>query len=79
MRWIIVASERVDVMAMKTKKTLKRGRKPKPRAEKQSERVVVYLTPGEAKQMRADSERAGGTPSVFLAGLWREWRELRED
>lgn len=61
------------------KKTWKRGRKPKPKAEKQSERVVVYLTPGEAKEMRADSDRAGGTPSAFLIGLWRDWRESRED
>jgi hypothetical protein len=63
----------------KPKKTWKRGRQPKPKAEKQSERVVVYLTPAEAKRMRADSDKAGGTPSAFLTGLWREWRESRED
>ncbi len=62
----------------KTIKALKRGRLPKPKAEKQCERVVVYLTPGEAEQMRADSVMAGGTPSAFLTGLWREWRESTE-
>ncbi len=66
-------------MAVKTKKTWQRGRRPKPKAENQSERVVVYLTPGEAKLMRADSDRTGGTPSAFLIGLWHEWRESRED
>ncbi len=66
-------------MTTKAKKTWKRGRKPKPKAEKQSERVVVYLTPGEAKQMLADCKKANCTASVFLTGLWRKWREEEEN
>ncbi len=62
-------------MTMKAKKTWMRGRRPKPKAAKQSERVVVYLTPGDARQVRADSDKSGSTPSAFLAGLWRESRE----
>lgn len=69
----------IDAMAMKTKKTWRRGRRPKPKAEKQSERVVTYLTPDEAGRLRNDASRAGMTPSGFLAGLWRDWRKSRED
>ena len=65
-------------MTMKPKKTWRRGRLPKPVGEKQSERVVVYLKPEEAKQMRADSNRADSTPSAFLTALWREWRASRK-
>lgn len=66
-------------MTMNAKKTWKRGRRPKPKDEKQSVGILTYLTPGEAGALRADASGLGMTPSAFLAGLWREWRKLRED
>jgi hypothetical protein len=66
-------------MTTKTEKTWKRGRRPKPREEKQSVGILTYLTPGEARELRADAAGLDMTPSAFLAGLWREWRESRED
>lgn len=65
-------------MMTKTKKTWKRGRKPKPPGEKQGERIAVYLTPEDARNMRADSDGAGISPGALLTGLWREWRQSRE-
>jgi hypothetical protein len=61
-------------MTENLKKTWKRGRPPRPETEKQSERVIAYVTPEEAKGIRADAERLGLTPSAFLADLWRQWR-----
>lgn len=55
-----------------------RGRMPKPKNEKQSERVVTYLAPAEAKLLREDAARLDMTPSTFLASLWRDWRESKE-
>jgi hypothetical protein len=66
-------------MTTAKKKTWKRGRRPKPKAEKQSARIVLYVTPMEAKEIQADSARAGITPSAFMANLWREWRESPEE
>lgn len=74
----IVASGEYDAMTTKPKKTWKRGRKAKPPGEKQTERAVVYLTPADAKKLRKDCEGMDMTPSVFLTGLWREWRTSRE-
>lgn len=56
-----------------------RGRPAKAKGRKQSAVVATYLTPAEGKRLRADAKRQGMTPSAFLAGLWREWRESRED
>lgn len=55
-----------------------RGRMPKPKNEKQSERVITYLSPIEAKQLRDDAVWLDMTPSTFLAGLWRDWRVSQE-
>lgn len=56
-----------------------RGRMPKPKNEKQSERVIAYLSPIEAKQLRDDAACLEMTPSTFLAGLWRDWRASQEN
>lgn len=55
-----------------------RGRLPKPKSQKQSERVISYVTPGDARKIRADAAQLGMTPSALLTGLWRQWRESRE-
>ncbi len=55
-----------------------RGRPAKPKGEKQSVGILTYLTPGEARELRADAGGMDLTPSAFLAGLWREWRVLRK-
>ena len=56
-----------------------RGRPPKPKNEKQSERVIAYMTPVEAKQLRNAAALLEMTPSEFLADLWRDWLASRED
>lgn len=75
----IVGLGRLEAMTMQTKKLWKRGRKPKPKTEKQSVRVVAYLKPSEVKNLRYDALGLNMTPSAFLAGLWRDWRVSREN
>ncbi len=55
------------------------GKPPKPKSEKQSERVIAYMKPAEAKQLRKDAALLDMTPSAFLAGLWRDWRASQEN
>ena len=43
----------------------RRGRPPKPRAKKQSELVVLHLTPAEKKKLDAAAERAGLPVATF--------------
>ena len=62
--------------AMKKKRG--RGRMPKPKAEKQSVRFVVRVTPGEAKVLLADVAEAETTTGAFLTELWRQWRASQE-
>lgn len=61
------------------KKQRKRGRKPKPKNEKQSARIVAYVTTADDKLLRRDCEGQGMTPGAFLMDLWREWRVKREN
>jgi len=57
---------------MKAKKKT-RGRPPKALAERQSERLMVYLTPAERKQLEAEAREAGGLPlAVYLMSFWRK-------
>lgn len=56
-----------------------RGRPAKPKAQKQDARLLVYMTAKEARMLRADAGRREQTPSMFLADLWRQWREAREN
>lgn len=55
-----------------------RGRPPKPKNEKQSERVIAYMTPAEAERLRKTAAFLKMTPSEFLADLWRNWLASRE-
>jgi len=64
-------------MSMTKKKPKKRmGRPPKPAAEKQSEAIMVRVTPGERKQLEAEARRLGVPLAVVLTALWRESKEL---
>ena len=54
---------------------LRTGRPPKKKAEKQSKRIMVYLTPDEYKRFEAEAKKEG----LSLASLiMRPWRK-RED
>jgi hypothetical protein len=44
----------------------KRGRPPKSRADKQSVRVIVCMTPGEKKQLDAEAKRAKMPVSTLM-------------
>lgn len=57
----------------------KRGSLPKPEGQKQTERFVVRMMPGEAELFRSDVAAHNTTAGAFLTELWRQWRELRED
>ena len=64
---------------MTKKKTVGRGRPPKPKAEKLAKQLTVYLTQADVKQVKADSDKAGMTPSAYLVDLWRTYRMVREE
>ena len=47
----------------------------KPAAEKQSEAIMVRVTPGERKQLEAEARRLGVPLAAVLTALWREGKE----
>ena len=54
---------------------LRTGRPPKKKAEKQSKRIMVYLTPDEYKRFEAEAKKEG----LSLASLiMRPWRKREE-
>lgn len=59
-------------------KKIRRGRPAKPHGEKQSAAFTVYMTPADAKLLRADAKRFGTSPSALFAQSWRIWRESLE-
>lgn len=61
-------------MAIKSK----RGRKPKPKGQKQTARFVLYLTPAQARLLKKDCSDRDMTASMFLTDLWLEWRAVQE-
>ena len=56
-------------------KPKKLGRPPKPKAEKQSFRLMVNLIDAEKKLLQKDAKRLGMTPGQTLLLAWRAWRE----
>lgn len=66
----------METVAMTKKRG--RGRPAKAKRDKQAMRIIAYVTPGDAKQIRADAAELGVTPSAFMTDLWRQWRMSRE-
>jgi len=50
----------------------KMGRPPKPRAEKQSERIAVNVTPAEYRAIKEDAKAAGLSLSAYLLDCWKK-------
>ena len=48
------------------------GRPPKKRAEKQSKRIMVYLTPDEYKRFEAEAKEEGLSLASLVMRPWRE-------
>ena len=63
---------------MMKKKSVGRGRPPKSKAEKLAKQITVYLNQADVKQVKADSGKAGMTPSAYLVDLWRTYRTARK-
>jgi hypothetical protein len=56
---------------MQTKKA-RMGRPPKSPAEKQSKAVMIMLTPGEHRQLKAAARKAGLPLATYIMTAWRE-------
>ena len=52
------------------------GRPPKPPEKKQSEQIMVYLTPSERQRLERLAEKEGLS---IAALIMRPWREQKED
>ncbi len=48
------------------------GRPPKDRGERQSERVMVHLTPAERKRFEREAKEAGLSLAAFIMRPWRK-------
>jgi len=48
------------------------GRPPKPKAEKQSKRIGVRVTPAEYKAISKDAKVAGMSRGALLVACWKE-------
>jgi uncharacterized protein (DUF1778 family) len=55
-------------------KPKKMGRPPKPKAEKQSERIGVRVTPAEYRTISKDAKAAGMSRGAFLVKCWKKGR-----
>lgn len=52
----------------------KMGRPPKPKAEKQSERIAVNVTRAEYRAIVEDAKAAGLSLSAYLLNCWKKGR-----
>ena len=52
----------------------KMGRPPKPKGEKQSERIAVNATPEEYSVIEQDAKAAGLSLSAYLLECWKKGR-----
>ena len=52
----------------------KMGRPPKPKAEKQSARIAVNVTPAEYRSIEQDAKAAGLSLSAYLLECWKKAR-----
>ena len=55
--------------------TLRTGRPAKKKAEKQSMRVMVYLTPAEYRRFAAEAKKTGLSLAALVMRPWREKKE----
>lgn len=62
------------------RKTIKKGRPPKSKQDKQARRFQVNATPGEGRRLVADAKKYGfSSPSALLLKIWHEWRGDKEE